>query len=511
MGFTLRAGDPLGKALQAFQLTTSIADAADEREKKKALGEVGEVTSGSDFSDEQKQAAIKVVNDSGGTEEEKSSAIKAINAPAFFGGKTYNSQDAAGASQLAAQQGIYRKFGDTKGANELGRDAQNMALTGLQMDEARSRQKQTKLRDEADADVAKWVSESTKKDDKGNVTQAPSFVDIGKYRRDSYVKRGMMNEAMGAHQEMTKSFIQDWEMNKAQREQQVANAFSAAEKGDYEPASKLYDLIPDGYSVKDIKKGAAGPDGRVPLFAQVTGDQGGVTQQQFIGYQDDVLKHIQSARDPRSFVERIDKEFAQRIQSQQAENDKKRTDASVAASQASAGLTKAQTAQIEQKTTDARDLASIRAEIEEAITKGDTAAEKAGRSKLSMYIRQGRGTGNDMTAQEKIANAYMAANPGLTYAQALERAGEKKTMSAKDFHAETVRDLMKARMMNASDADKEAQAATALVYGKDWKNGGVPGAAPAPVPAKGELKVGQVYDIPGRGKMKWTEAGFVKP
>lgn len=155
----------------------------------------------------------------------------------------------------------------------------------------------------------------------------------------------------------------------------------------------------------------------------------------------------------------------------------RKTAATEASAGASADLHGAQTKEIQQKTTDRKDLAEIHGELNTAIEKKDSEGEKKARAKLSTYVSSGRGA-SALSAEERRANFYLASGKAKTPEEAATMSHEKVQASV----ADDFREFSKPQG-GITPRKEDVEAFMALQHGPDWKKKLPGGGGAAPVKA----------------------------
>jgi hypothetical protein len=415
MGFTLRAGDPLGKALQAFQLTTSIADAADEREKKKALGEVESNI------DADSMQSTDIAPDGKETTKFRVGGIY---------GKEYGGRDDA---ILAAQQGIYRKFGDTEGATRVGRDAQQAKLAGIQIagaerqarrDEASD--KKAKGIEDIDADVAKWTKNRlTDGNGQPRDMSAEDQLAIGHYRAAKLFEGGHVAEASAMAKDNMSMAANQIQLQTAERGNAHKLAASAAATGDYGPMRAFYDkFVPDGARVVDVK---TGKNGEITIERETT-DGRKLPPHPFKNH-DELMAGFNTLNDPMALYNYSTNEFKKNLELRKVKADEKRADAAMIESNARAAAAGVKA----EKGSTAPEEAKKEAEYTQSVAALLKTQQSAGKDALTSFDPKttARMEDEQRIAQRLAAANYKAgtrANPGdiVLAATELARAGHSR-------------------------------------------------------------------------------------
>lgn len=127
-------------AMDGYRLSEMIK----QGQMKRDMGKVGEVTEGQ-FA----PGTTEMQNEDGSTSYVGPDGLPGAPKGGFtFGDKTFKTMDDATAAQVAAQQGVARKYGDLETAGRIGRDAQQAKLAGIQVAGA---ERQAKRDERADA------------------------------------------------------------------------------------------------------------------------------------------------------------------------------------------------------------------------------------------------------------------------------------------------------------------------------------------------------------------------
>lgn len=232
-------------------------------------------------------------------------------------------------NNMAAREGIYRKYGKDQEADQLQAQAQNRQLSGIQINEAK---RQDAIRQSV-ADVDKSTSDFMKNRQQYGPDGQPipftdeDFVMAGKNRVMALAGKGLYEQAQQAAQEAMKHGLNKIQFEAAERKVDVDKAIAEIGRGNYAAGLAVYNkYMPDGSTATNVTKNKDGSI-TVDRVSSLNGEKLSSGK-----YKDEqaMIAGIQALTDSNALAANLERTFQHDIESRKTKAEETKAGAAVA-------------------------------------------------------------------------------------------------------------------------------------------------------------------------------------
>lgn len=340
------------------------------------------------------------------------------------------------AAQIAAREGVYRRFGKDEEADRLQDRAMNREATQLNIDAAKNAKEARDRLTRVDGATSAYTKSLLQGADGSTRQLTPEDIDsIDMFRQGALFQQGAFSEARELGDKMIVRRTAVLKANEAERKSDAAAAALAWSKGDPKPVMTLYNK--HALNNEDVIDAKSDGKGNVALVLKdkVTGQ----TYSQTIK-EDQIPRIIEIMGGDAGTLAQIEqRSFAERM----ALNADRR-----------ASSAEARAAQAHELALPAAKVAAALGTAQIAYSKETDPAKKAALLEEINSLQATGGVGKDAPAEVKLANAFRRAGLAKTDAEALKMATTTKDMSPEKMRFELAKSFSQGGTMPAADVKK---------------------------------------------------------